>query len=255
MCILKVSQIVSQSCNFNIGLNQIVICNNQPDGITVRGCGKPATEDNTTSFSCPSNRCNGDIFPVDRLHCLHCAGADCVRAPNNVTYRYPCVNYTEADSCYSVFSHGKYWGATGNRAFRPNSRDIRFTYEIFNYCRRNKCLSRLHIRWRHTLWQTILCSERTTMPAVCQAWLQRQSTAYVGLSDMRQVQLVHRPQLRINGHTNRRNDMRAIRRRLHKLLFHTYWKWNGGARMCARTQTFDWRLQFMAFDDMWRMSR
>lgn len=57
---------------------------------------------------CTSNKCNGNIFPENRLHCLHCEGSTCVNQTNTVAVRYPCVNYISSDSCYTVFADGKF---------------------------------------------------------------------------------------------------------------------------------------------------
>lgn len=57
---------------------------------------------------CRSNKCNAQIFPEDRLSCLHCEGGSCVNQSNTVEVRYPCVNYKPDDSCYSVFSNGEF---------------------------------------------------------------------------------------------------------------------------------------------------
>lgn len=62
---------------------------------------------NDSCASCKSNKCNANIFPEDRLSCLHCEGSDCVNQRNTVEVRYPCANYQPNDSCYSVFSNGK----------------------------------------------------------------------------------------------------------------------------------------------------
>lgn len=97
----------------------VIDCENQfanEDGTTVRGCKKPTMEcangtdgaDGDQCAACGSNKCNGDIYPENRLHCWHCAGADCVRPSTAVAVRYPCANYAEYDSCYSIFSYGKF---------------------------------------------------------------------------------------------------------------------------------------------------
>lgn len=85
------------------------------DEVTIRGCAKPAMDcvndvidDNGNQCSlCNSEKCNGNVYPEYRLHCLHCAGKDCVRPSNAITVRYPCANYVEHDSCYNIFSPGK----------------------------------------------------------------------------------------------------------------------------------------------------
>lgn len=85
------------------------------DGITVRGCKTPTMEcasvvvgeSGDQCSACESEKCNGNIFPEYRLHCLQCAGEKCVRPSNSVAVRYPCANYVESDSCYGVFSPGK----------------------------------------------------------------------------------------------------------------------------------------------------
>lgn len=92
---------------------------------------------NATAFSCGSTKCNGDIFPIDRLHCLHCAGESCVNAPNNVTIRYPCVNFTDTDSCYSVFSYGK----------MPSERIVRCSVDNFKNSSSN-ISTEMAIIWR-----------------------------------------------------------------------------------------------------------
>lgn len=55
---------------------------------------------------CMNSKCNGNVFPENRLHCLHCAGSTCVNQSNTVAVRHPCENYVNDDTCYSVFSHG-----------------------------------------------------------------------------------------------------------------------------------------------------
>lgn len=80
------------------------------DGVTIRGCSPAQTVESTKEDpyeTCKTDKCNGDIFPEDRLHCLHCAGSSCVNQANTFDVRYPCVNYDGNDKCYSVFSFGK----------------------------------------------------------------------------------------------------------------------------------------------------
>lgn len=86
------------------------------DGLTVRGCKAPTMgcvtgaidDDGNQCSQCSSDKCNGNIYPDYRLHCLHCAGDSCVRPANSVTVRYPCATFVDTDSCYSIFSHGKF---------------------------------------------------------------------------------------------------------------------------------------------------
>lgn len=79
-------------------------------GVTIRGClshrKKPSNGTDTCQF-CRSNKCNSEIFPADRLSCLHCEGSSCVNQTNTVDVRYPCVNYELKDECYTIFSYGK----------------------------------------------------------------------------------------------------------------------------------------------------
>lgn len=80
------------------------------DGITIRGClpHHQQTLCNTDSCSfCRSNKCNSQIFPEDRLNCLHCEGSSCVNQTNTIDVRYPCAKYDADDECYSIFSYGK----------------------------------------------------------------------------------------------------------------------------------------------------
>lgn len=80
------------------------------DRVTVRGCTTRQEQNDYgkhASNYCKSNKCNGKIFPEDRLSCLHCAGNSCVNQTNTVDVRYPCINYHPDDMCYSVFSTGK----------------------------------------------------------------------------------------------------------------------------------------------------
>ncbi|XP_031624828.1 calponin homology and LIM domain-containing protein-like [Contarinia nasturtii] len=78
------------------------------NGITTRGClsssKKRICSENSCS-RCKSNKCNGEIFPEDRLICLHCSGSNCVSQGNSIDVRFPCVNYVPNDECYSIFSH------------------------------------------------------------------------------------------------------------------------------------------------------
>lgn len=90
------------------------------DGITIRGCSSHRHDDNNISSqliecngsndcsSCKTDKCNGNIFPENRLHCLHCGGSSCVNQTNTIDVRHPCVNYVADDNCYSVFSHGRF---------------------------------------------------------------------------------------------------------------------------------------------------
>lgn len=55
---------------------------------------------------CSTSKCNGNVHPEDRLHCLHCAGENCVNQTDTVDVRYPCVRFVDQDNCYSVFSQG-----------------------------------------------------------------------------------------------------------------------------------------------------
>lgn len=85
--------------------------NNFVDGFTVRGCLTPQILSQCSDGACVScrvNKCNSQIFPEDRLSCLHCEGSDCVNQANTIEVRYPCANYQENDSCYSIFSNGKF---------------------------------------------------------------------------------------------------------------------------------------------------
>lgn len=81
------------------------------DGITVRGCISRNKQNqqcvDNSCLTCRSNNCNAQIFPEDRLSCMHCEGSSCVNQTNTVDVRYPCAQYTQNDSCYSVFSSGK----------------------------------------------------------------------------------------------------------------------------------------------------
>lgn len=82
------------------------------DGITIRGClaSHLLTSEcgGNTCTSCKSDKCNAQIFPEDRLTCLHCQGESCVNQTNTIEVRHPCVNYTPNDECYTVFSRGNY---------------------------------------------------------------------------------------------------------------------------------------------------
>lgn len=97
-----------------LSVKNIKIYRNVPftvlDGVTIRGCLAistvvPNNEDNYEK--CEDDKCNGDIFPEDRLHCLHCAGSSCVNQADTIDVRHPCVNYDRNDKCYSIFSPGK----------------------------------------------------------------------------------------------------------------------------------------------------
>lgn len=61
---------------------------------------------NGKCFICRTNNCNSQIYPEDRLSCVHCEGSGCVNQTNTIEVRYPCANYRADDSCYSVFSSG-----------------------------------------------------------------------------------------------------------------------------------------------------
>lgn len=79
------------------------------DDVTIRGCSPVQTEvsiNENNHQTCENDRCNGDIFPEDRLHCLHCAGSSCVNQADTIDVRHPCVNYDGNDKCYSIFSPG-----------------------------------------------------------------------------------------------------------------------------------------------------
>lgn len=85
------------------------------DRMTVRGCKTPTMDctngaidvNDEQCTACDSGKCNGNVYPEYRLHCLHCAGENCVLPSNSITVRYPCANYVENDSCYNIFSSGK----------------------------------------------------------------------------------------------------------------------------------------------------
>lgn len=79
------------------------------DQNTIRGCLAHHLEhecNNDTCVSCRSDKCNSQIFPENRLSCLHCGGSSCVNQTNTIKVRYFCANYDALDECYSVFSHG-----------------------------------------------------------------------------------------------------------------------------------------------------
>lgn len=61
---------------------------------------------NDTCTQCKANKCNAQIFPEDRLSCLHCEGGGCVNQTNTIDVRYPCVNYAVDDECFVIFSYG-----------------------------------------------------------------------------------------------------------------------------------------------------
>lgn len=87
-----------------------------PDGITTRGCSPPQTDEFSEDKNdwckgdecneCTTSKCNGEIFPKNRLHCLHCDGNSCVNRTNDDDVRHPCVRYNSNDECYNIFSHG-----------------------------------------------------------------------------------------------------------------------------------------------------
>lgn len=77
------------------------------DGVTVRGCQASAsTCSGPECTSCVGEKCNGQIFPVNRLACHQCSGTACL-TPASASI-YTCENYSATDSCYSVFSMGKF---------------------------------------------------------------------------------------------------------------------------------------------------
>lgn len=77
-------------------------------GITIRGClaNNFEADCKTTCTSCKSDKCNAQIFPEDRLSCLHCQGKSCVNQTNTIDVRYPCEKYVQDDECFSIFSYG-----------------------------------------------------------------------------------------------------------------------------------------------------
>lgn len=64
----------------------------------------PSSED---LEKCYLDKCNGQIYPEDRLFCLHCDGNDCVNQTDLIEVKHPCANYIYRDECYNVFSYGK----------------------------------------------------------------------------------------------------------------------------------------------------
>ncbi|XP_055308419.1 uncharacterized protein LOC129572481 [Sitodiplosis mosellana] len=111
-------------------------------GITIRGClshrEQTLCEPGSCSF-CRSNKCNAQIFPEDRLSCLHCEGSICVNQTNTIDVRYPCSNYVADDECYSVFSYD------GNLAYRGCMSDISSAGRDFclkNYAQCDRCNKR-----------------------------------------------------------------------------------------------------------------
>lgn len=81
------------------------------DGITIRGCLGNQLDvgcNNSTCVSCKKEKCNAQIFPEDRLSCLHCKGASCVNQTNTIEVRFPCVKYVKDDECFTIFKHGKF---------------------------------------------------------------------------------------------------------------------------------------------------
>lgn len=76
-------------------------------GMSTRKCGAKDEECEV----CSVNKCNGNIFPESRIHCLHCEGASCVNQSSTIAVRHPCVNYVQGDNCYSVFSYGTFLSA------------------------------------------------------------------------------------------------------------------------------------------------
>lgn len=63
---------------------------------------------NSTCVSCKYDKCNAQIFPEDRLSCLHCKGENCVNQTNTIEVRFPCVKYVPNDECYTIFTYSEY---------------------------------------------------------------------------------------------------------------------------------------------------
>lgn len=91
--------------------SELINCRVFLDKVTIRGCLPHKMEEQCTDENCTfcrSDKCNDQVFPENRLSCLHCEGASCVNQTNNINVRYFCANYDPADECYTVFSHSKF---------------------------------------------------------------------------------------------------------------------------------------------------
>lgn len=84
----------------------------KPNMTTHRGCFKEMLDYVIECFpqsfnckQCSDNNCNGEVFPANRLLCLHCEGSnmtgDCYKSIDDYQdLSYPCEIYNFRDSCY-----------------------------------------------------------------------------------------------------------------------------------------------------------
>lgn len=72
------------------------------DPATYRGCKPKSIEVPEDKIEvCQNDFCNFELFPRNRLQCHQCE-ANCVKINEEVHKVKPCVNYEEADECYTI---------------------------------------------------------------------------------------------------------------------------------------------------------
>lgn len=71
------------------------------DGSTARGCAKDLPQSNTKEL-CEPNRCNGQIYPQNRLSCHKCHGTAECALEQTVDTQEPCLRYQTDDNCYEA---------------------------------------------------------------------------------------------------------------------------------------------------------
>lgn len=73
-------------------------------GLTRRGCLQRLYPNGYCAEPCDrcnNSLCNHHIYPVDRLRCYQCSGADCIDVSQRPLFLLPCPIYNREDRCYT----------------------------------------------------------------------------------------------------------------------------------------------------------
>lgn len=77
-------------------------------GLTRRGCLKRLYPNGYCAEPCDrckTSLCNRHIYPVNRLQCYQCSGADCIDVSQRPSFLLPCPIYNSDDRCYTNIMH------------------------------------------------------------------------------------------------------------------------------------------------------
>lgn len=102
---------VSELTNVSICTNYLSSCAIAiENGHTHRKCYEDINSTNeivqTTMHICSDDKCNGNLFPENRLQCYQCNGDEECKNITENTRMGPCTIYSENDQCYSLLNEG-----------------------------------------------------------------------------------------------------------------------------------------------------